>query len=672
MSDNSKPFIIPRIKDQSGDSKSSNQSLPVQYNSSRVQQGEFVSPILGRQEHNIAQVPIDDKIPRGKRYEAYREQKPLTVEEIRKNPEKYSSYGVHSSEEYRKLLQGKTTNKKDEWAVIEDNFTREDDEVEIQEYVLTSEEEPILERHTSDSLLFNPEEYDTYEEVEPKKVVREVPLYRPTPAPETKKVVKKMNKAKYTGFPLNFLEINKEVQEKDVAFLENQKRIINQVFQDFSYKAEVAGYIQGPTVTQFLIEIMPGTDVSKLSNHSKTLQMKLSVVSLIIQDPIPGKEYAGIEIPNRKRNVVLLGNLLDNKKFWDDPKRLRFALGLDVSGEEVYCDIDKMPHGLIAGTTGSGKSICIHSIIVSLLARFSPDDLRIILVDPKKVELSAYDEIPHLALPVVTDLLKAIAALKWAVKEMERRFSLFQSYHTRNLESFNNLMEAEGGKKIPYIVILIDELADLMAENSVEVENSIKRITSLARAAGIHLLVALQRPSTDIVRGSIKNNIPSRLAFRVASTTDSSTIIGHGGAEKLLSKGDMLLCDEFGERRIQAAFVKDEEITLITNYLREKYPTEYIIDENELEIKRNDEFDDTEVLDERFEEVARYVVEMNDASANNIMKRFKMSYNRVSAILDCMTDYKMLTEVVKGKQRDVLIELDELEETIEQIISERG
>jgi S-DNA-T family DNA segregation ATPase FtsK/SpoIIIE len=324
-----------------------------------------------------------------------------------------------------------------------------------------------------------------------------------------------------------------------------------------------------------------------------------------------------------------------------------------------------MPHGLIAGMTGSGKSVCINSVLISLLYKNTPEELRLILIDPKMVELAAYDEIPHLATPVITDTKMAAAALRWVVEEMENRFNTFKSYRVRDIKSYNELMMRERQTLMPRIVIIIDELADLMIVAASEVESNIQRITQKARAAGIHLIVATQRPSTDIIRGSIKNNIPVRIAFKVASAVDSVTILDHGGADKLLGLGDMLYSSGISEQRLQGAFVTDKEINRVTAYLRQNGTVNYLFTEEQLQKEVIAQETGGTFNDEMFEEVARYVVENNNASNNRLTQVFNMGFNRTNDMLNEMERVGIVSGTVRGKQREVLVTLEELEEILE-------
>ena len=494
--------------------------------------------------------------------------------------------------------------------------------------------------------------------------VVQTPVPRPkpqlTPQPVVKSAYQKpTKKTKYVAPPLNLLKKNQVSNGQNKAWVEDRAEAINRVFSEFNYRAKVGGYVEGPAVTLFLIDIEPGTDVSKINSYTKTLTMRLRTKSLRIQDPIPGLDCAGIEIPNENRAVVLAGNLINNPKFLNTEKRLSFALGLNLNGEEVYADIEKMPHGLVAGATGSGKSVCINTLIISLIYNNTPEELRFVLIDPKMVELSIYNDIPHLAMPVITEAKKAPAALKWVCEEMDRRFVIFSSMHAKNLKAFNEMSKRNGRPIMPKIVVVIDELADLMAVAGADIEDYIHRIGAKARAAGIHIIVATQRPSTDVIKGTMKNNIPTRIAFKVTSAVDSSTILDHGGAEKLLGMGDMLFSNEQGEERIQGAYVTEEEIGDIVDYLSRHNEITYLVDEDQLQAKvESFESDDEE--DEIFEEVAIYAVRNNIGSSNRLMQVFNISFNRANRILLKMEKLGILSGTIKGKPREVLVSEQEL------------
>ena len=598
----------------------------------------FVSPILGRQVENEHYDNSRGTKTGTRRYDGYRKKTYTTQEEAReKYNRNYNEYGVYDTEQYLEILETGTVS---------------DRKVQVAEPVIKEvpKEQPVVKKAAAPKIEYNTEEYieeEVIQEVKPK------PIKKPT------------TRRKFNLPPLSLLNKEAIKSSQSDEWAKTQAELINQTFRDFSYGGEVAGWIQGPTVTQFLIAIKPGTNVNKIRTFEKDLLLKLAANSIRIQDPIPGKSYAGVEIPNQSRSKVLLGNLVNNPKFLNDQHPLYAALGLDIGGEEVYVDIDKMPHGLFAGTTGSGKSVCMNSILVSLLYRNTPEQLRLILIDPKMVEFACFDEIPHLALPVISDPKRASAALRWATEEMDKRFGIFKSCHVRNLEGYNEYVSENGGMIMPSIVIAIDELADLMNVAAAEVEGNIQRLTAKARAAGIHLLVATQRPSTDIIRGSIKNNIPVRVALKVASFTDSNTIIDHGGAEKLLGYGDMLYVDHNGERRLQGCFLSDSEMTKITNYLRDQGPVSYLLDESDLD-EKNTGYVTTgaDDGDDLFDEIALYAVRNKTASINRIMQVFNISFNRANRLFTQFEELGIVSGTVKGKQREILVSEDELKDIL--------
>jgi len=338
---------------------------------------------------------------------------------------------------------------------------------------------------------------------------------------------------------------------------------------------------------------------------------------------------------------------------------------MDSDGENIYVDISSMPHGLIAGATNSGKSVCVNTVLISLLLKNSPEDLRLILIDPKMVELAAYNDIPHLVTPVITDTKIASAALNWAVNEMEKRYMLFANNRSRDIKSFNDQVKRGliDEDKMPYIVIIIDELADLMMVAAHEVEDSIQRITQKARAAGIHLIVATQRPTTDVVKGTIKSNIPVRIAFKVASFVDSTTILDYAGAETLLGKGDMLLKRTDRAHRLQGAYIQDHEIYSVTDFIREQYETNYIFEHESLkqQAKMKEVIDD-----DLFEDVAYYVVSNNNASINSIQKEFTIGFNRAQRLVEMLEMYQIVSSSQGTKSRDVLVNINELEDILRQ------
>ncbi|MBI2028115.1 MAG: DNA translocase FtsK [Candidatus Levybacteria bacterium] len=434
--------------------------------------------------------------------------------------------------------------------------------------------------------------------------------------------------------------------------------IIEKTLQSFSIGAKVVEVNLGPAVTQYALEIALGTKVSKITSLSNDLALATEAPTgqIRIEAPIPGRNLVGIEIPNRSLEVVTLKTMLESNVMNKNKSKLTVSLGLDVSGDPVVADIAKMPHVLIAGTTGSGKSVLINSFISSLLFRASPSEVKLILIDPKRVELTGYNGIPHLMTPVIVEVEKILASLKWAMDEMDRRYTTFAERGVRNIDSFNELA---GFQSLPYIVILIDELADLMAFAPVEVEDAIARLAQMARATGIHLVVSTQRPSVDVITGLIKANIPCRIAFNVSSMVDSRVIIDVPGAEKLLGRGDMLYIppDQAKPTRIQGAFVSEKEVRGLVDFLKTKNPpveyTEEVISKP-LIVKKLAGSLGANGKDALFEEAIRIVCQYDRASASLLQRRLSIGYSRAARILDQLEETGVVGHAEGSKPRDVL------------------
>ncbi|KZE64608.1 hypothetical protein AWM68_10735 [Fictibacillus phosphorivorans] len=461
--------------------------------------------------------------------------------------------------------------------------------------------------------------------------------------------------------PLSFLNKAKVSLEDDDLWLNEQKQTLQSTLDNFNVNAKVVHMTKGPAVTRFEVQPAPGVKVNKITNLTDDIKLSLAARDIRIEAPIPGKNAIGIEVPNQHSRAVFLREIIEHDVFKDSASSLTVALGLDISGAPVVTDLQKMPHGLIAGATGSGKSVCINSILVSLLYKSKPEDVRLLLVDPKMVELAPYNHIPHLVTPVITDAKEATAALKWAVEEMERRYEEFAKTGVREIKRYNQKMEEEQHykNKMPYIVVVIDELADLMMVSPQEVEEAICRIAQKARACGIHLLLATQRPSVDVITGLIKANVPTRTAFAVSSAIDSRTILDMSGAERLLGRGDMLFMENGSNKavRIQGTFVSDEEIEEVTRYVKEEYQTDYLFTREEL-IQHQQT---TEVEDELFEEACYYVIEVGAASSSSLQRRFRIGYNRAARLVDMMEGFGLVSEAMGSKPRHVLLTQEELE-----------
>lgn len=453
---------------------------------------------------------------------------------------------------------------------------------------------------------------------------------------------------------------------KDVA-LKLQKTLAS-----FNVDAKVTNVTRGPTVTRYEIQPNVGVKVSKILNLADDIALNLAARSIRIEAPIPGKSAVGIEVPNRTTETVWLRDIIESDAFEDAKSKVSFCLGKSIDGEPFISDIAKMPHMLIAGSTGSGKSVCINSILVSLLYKAKPNEVKLILVDPKVVELGVYNNIPHLLIPVVTDPKKAAGALNWAVQEMVNRYNLFATKGVRDIRGYNELLQAEGEDGIlPQIVIIIDELADLMMVAPNEVEDAICRLAQMARAAGMHLIIATQRPSVDVVTGIIKANIPSRIAFTVSSQVDSRTILDMAGAEKLLGKGDMLYfpIGESKPIRVQGTFVTDKEIESVVEFVKKNNPATYnpdiieSLDKAGAPAQVNQEEDD---CDELLTDAIELAVSMGQASASMIQRKFKVGYARAGRIIDQMEERGIVSGYDGSKPRQTLISKEEWEEMKEQ------
>ncbi|MFD0051106.1 DNA translocase FtsK [Actinomycetes bacterium NPDC127524] len=453
--------------------------------------------------------------------------------------------------------------------------------------------------------------------------------------------------------------------ESDEYWLDEQALLLNETLKNFNVRATVVNVTQGPAVTRFEVQPEPGVKVNKVTNLMDDIKLSLAAQDIRMEAPIPGKHTIGIEIPNRKSKPVFLREVLESQAFQQDDSPLSVALGLDISGQPIITDLRKMPHGLIAGATGSGKSVCINTMLVSLLYKATPQELKLLLIDPKMVELAPYNSIPHLVSPVITDVKAATAALKWAVEEMERRYELFVHAGVRDIGRFNDNADKAGqySIKLPYIVVIIDELADLMMMSPADVEEAISRIAQKARACGIHLIVATQRPSVDVITGLIKANIPTRIAFSVSSQVDSRTILDSGGAEKLLGRGDMLFAENGSSKsvRLQGTFVSDEEIDQVVNHVKREQKPNYLFEQDELLNKAQI----SEETDELFFEACEFVVHQNNASTSSLQRRFRVGYNRAARLMEMMEKQGVISESRGSRPRDVLISEDELEFLLE-------
>ncbi|GAB6554949.1 hypothetical protein bcgnr5388_15960 [Bacillus cereus] len=459
--------------------------------------------------------------------------------------------------------------------------------------------------------------------------------------------------------PLTLLSIPQQAALDNTEWLDEQKELLDTTFNNFHVGAHVINVSQGPAVTRFEVQPDPGVKVNKITNLSDDIKLSLAAKDIRIEAPIPGKSAIGIEVPNKESKPVFLREILRSPVFTKSESPLTVALGLDISGDPIVTDIRKMPHGLIAGATGSGKSVCINAILTSILYKAKPHEVKLMLIDPKMVELAPYNSVPHLVAPVITDVKAATAALKWAVEEMERRYELFAHAGARDLTRYNTIVSEREipGETLPYIVIVIDELADLMMVAPGDVEEAICRIAQKARACGIHLLVATQRPSVDVITGLIKSNIPTRIAFTVSSQVDSRTIIDIGGAEKLLGRGDMLFLGNGTSKpvRVQGVYVSDDEIEKTVDHVKKQMKPNYLFKQEDLLAKT----EQAESEDELFFDACQFVVEQGGASTSSVQRKFRIGYNRAARLIEEMESQGIISEGRGTKPRDVLISEDE-------------
>ncbi len=490
-----------------------------------------------------------------------------------------------------------------------------------------------------------------------------------------------INNVNYQLPTVDLLDVPKKQNVDNQASIEKNIKILEEVLEEFGIIGKVVAVTVGPACTQYELQLKAGTRLSKLTSINKEISLALAKKDVRIQAPIPGKSTCGIEIANDTPTTVFIREIMEKLPKDKQDKKLLVALGKDIKGEVKFCEINKTPHLLVAGATGSGKSVCINCILASILMRTKPNEVKLLLVDPKKVELSMYNGIPHLLTPVVTDPRKASAALQKIVSEMERRYNVFEENHVKNIDTYNEMIDKKNkdipgdGKlpKMPYIVVIVDELADLMMVASKEVEDSIMRITQMARAAGIHLIIATQRPSTDVITGVIKANIPSRISFAVSSGIDSRTILDMQGAEKLLGRGDMLYLPQ-GENsptRIQGAWITEEEITKLVKFVSEQQQAQYDnafdnLDANNEDAKGGTLGDDAnhesedEYDDPLYDDIVEFVIKEGSASASKIQRRYRLGYNRAARMMDLLEERGIIGPPTgNSKPRKVLVKLSD-------------
>lgn len=513
------------------------------------------------------------------------------------------------------------------------------------------------------------------------------PVKNPNPVVETKVKSEEIRRKeakpyKYIFPPLKLLaKAEGRGAQSTAKQLKDTAIRLQQTLQTFGVKVTVTDISQGPSVTRYELQPEVGVKVSRIVGLSDDIKLNLAATDIRIEAPIPGKAAVGIEVPNKENSTVTLRELLESREFKEFSSNLAFAVGKDIGGNVVVADIAKMPHMLIAGATGSGKSVCINTLIMSLIYKSSPEDVKLIMVDPKVVELSVYNSIPHLLIPVVTDPKKAAAALQWGVSEMTDRYKKFADFNVRDMKGYNKKVEGMKGQadapvKMPHIVIIVDELADLMMVAPGEVEESICRLAQLARAAGIHLIIATQRPSVDVITGLIKANMPSRVAFAVSSGVDSRTILDMNGAEKLLGKGDMLFYPQGYPKpvRVQGAFVSDREVADVVDFLKNQALGNVYSDDVEEKINTmgvsggNGGAASRSEKDDYFVDAGKFVIEKDKASIGMLQRVFKIGFNRAARIMDQLCDAGVVGEEEGTKPRKVLMSIEEFEQYMEECV----
>lgn len=676
----------------------------------RTTRKKFVSPIFGKVVKDDVNIPQDRQGAGDidKKYDAFRSKKKLTKEEAKRRyghqyydfirVDSSSLQKVHSEEGLTNEDLHKGTPVQEQIsaqeiindhvkAVSVDEFFKSAEETMEQEQKdivesdvlkdIISENviekiEVVEEENADDEVIFE-------KQIEQDKEVEEIAFsddfeyqeYTPpvviTPKPPVESEVDAFDYRKYQLPPIALYKKSKIKTEEEPSWIKENIDVINQTMLSFGIEGEVTNYTKGPTVTRYEISLGSGVPTKKITSISDNIQMSLSAFSIRIEAPIPGKNTIGIEVPNQVRESVFFGDVVDNDYFLNSDDPLLLAIGLDIDALPVYTSIESMPHGLVAGSTQSGKSVCIASIIASIITKNKPDEVKLMMIDPKKVDLQQFADIPHLITPIIDDPKIAIESLKYMVNEMESRYDTLKKFKAINVKDYySRRSTAPNFVKMPRIVVIIEEASDLLLTGGNEVEDSILKLTQKSRAVGIHLLLATQRPSADILKGAIKANIPTRFAFRVPSSVDSSVVLDMTGAEKLLGKGDMLLSENGMARRLQGAYLSQEEIEAITEYIKVQAKPEYMFSHESLLVQAATG-ENIDTIDELFKDVANYVVEEQRCSLNKITQVFGIGFNRATQIVTTLENFGIVSGNVGTKPRSVLVEFDQLEKIFESI-----
>lgn len=674
---------------------------------------KFVSPIFGKAVKDEIKLPSAEKSSGDidKKYDAFRKNKKLTKEEAKKRyGDSYYDFFSVSNKDLSKIHQDDLSaddllkKRKEMVEEIPASTPKPQESVPIVDFfnaAVVHQEQPdhspmddVLrdmmahnEPEGLDENRFSPVEEDDIlfqanaDKIQPRKQTEQTfdTDFEYVESKEMKKVInpqpvlEKIRKQVVNGFddyafpPVTIFKKSKPKTEVEDSWIQENIDVINQTMLSFDVDGSVTAFTKGPTVTRYEISLGAGVPIKKMTAITDNIQMNLAALSLRIEAPIPGKSTVGIEVPNKIRESVFFGDIVDNVKFLQSKDPLFLAIGLDIDANPVYTSIEAMPHGLVAGSTQSGKSVCIASMIASLLYKNKPDQVKLLLIDPKKVDLQQFSDIPHLVTPIIDEPKVAIEALKWAVSEMERRYDVLKKFKAVDVKDYyRRRIDDPEFEKMPRIVVIVEEASDLLITGGQEIEDSILKLTQKSRAVGIHLLLATQRPSADILKGSIKANLPTRFAFKVPSSTDSSVVLDTTGADKLLGKGDMLLSENGLIRRLQGAYLSPEEIEDLTEFIKNQAYPQYMFTHETL-VQNSKATEEEQVLDDLFGEVARYVVEEDKCSLNKITQQFGIGFNRATQIVSSLETHGIVSENAGTKPREVLVGFERLDEILQRV-----
>jgi S-DNA-T family DNA segregation ATPase FtsK/SpoIIIE len=672
-----------------------------------TQKSRFVSPVFGRAVKDEVVVPKTERPSRpdlDRLYDPFRNKKKLTKEEAAKRyGDPYYEFTKVSNAHTAKMVKGEldpddlkrreeeiaeepkvepvrtkaepvsldeffqaVTAKEPDFTTTLEDMTRELSEpradLDLDRIaVIHEEDEP-----DSNRILFGENEPRQTEKTV--RISKDEDVVRPSTMPEQKAYVARESELDdYALPPVALMKKSPAKSEDSEEWIQSNIDIINQTLLAFDIGGEVSTYTKGPTVTRYEIALSAGVQTKKITSISDNIQMNLAAHTIRIEAPIPGKTTVGIEVPNKERESVFFGDVVDNPKFLLSQDPLLLAIGLDIDANPVYTSIEAMPHGLVAGSTQSGKSVAIASIIASILYKNKPDQVKLLLIDPKKVDLQQFADIPHLVTPIIDETKTALEALKWAVSEMERRYDVLKKFKSVNVKDYYERRRHDRDfERMPRLVIIVEEASDLLINGGPEVEETILKLTQKSRAVGIHLILATQRPSADIIKGSIKANIPTRFAFKVPTLVDSQVVLDQPGAEKLLGRGDMLLSENGMIRRLQGAYLSPQEIEALVDFIKQQAYPAYLFTHESL-YKASKESESAAELDELFPEVARYVVTEEKCSLNKITQVYGIGFNRAAQIVSSLELYGIVSRNVGTKPREVMVGLAELAVILEKL-----